>query len=138
VAYWRTFYHLIWATKKREPLIGEQERSIIERSMKTTCDELDMIPHAVGFMSDHIHVAVSIPPKIAAADVVKRLKGASSHAVNHVPGRNGGPPFAWQGEYGLLTFEKALPQVIAYVQNQASRHADRRLWPSLERDEPEL
>jgi putative transposase len=136
--YWRTFYHLVWGTKAREPLIGEDEEGVIRYSMKTTLDELDVIPHAVGFMPDHVHVAVSIPPKVAVAVLVKRLKGASAHAVNHADGRSDTGRFGWQAEYGVLTFgEKALPDVIAYVNNQRTRHANRRTWPPLERHDPD-
>jgi putative transposase len=134
--YWRLFYHLVWATKGRESAISSEIERTIEWSMRTTIDTMRVIPHAIGFMPDHVHVAVSIPPSVLVADLVARLKGSSSHAVNQ---RHATDSFRWQGDYGVLSFgEKNLPDVIAYIQNQRRRHAANQLWPALERvSEPE-
>ena len=35
-------------------------------------------------MEDHIHLAVSVPPKIAAAAFIGEVKGNSSHFVNQI------------------------------------------------------
>jgi hypothetical protein len=40
---------------------------------------------------------------------------------------------AWQDEYGALSFgEKALAQVVSYIENQREIHADRQKWPLIE------
>ncbi|MBI3536700.1 MAG: IS200/IS605 family transposase [Chloroflexi bacterium] len=84
-------------------------------------NELGIIVHAIGNIEDHIHVAVSIPPKIAVADCVRHFKGASSHYVNHQPNAEGN--FSWQEGYGALTFgDRAMQDVVAYVQNQKEHH----------------
>jgi putative transposase len=124
------FYHIVWATKGRQPLIGDEEEAIIRRSLKLTFDDLDVIPHAVSIMPDHVHVVVSAPPKISPAELVKRMKGASSHAIREEVDRW----FAWQAEYGVHSFsEQALPKVVAYVANQHVHHAANTLWAGLER-----
>jgi hypothetical protein len=47
--------------------------------------------------------------------------------------------FAWQSEYGVLSFsEKALTNVVAYVCHQPERHAEHRTWPGLERASEEI
>ncbi len=86
---------------------------------------------ALGFMPDHVHLVASIPPRLAIADFVGRLKGASSYAANGIPRE---ARFAWQAEYGILSFgEKALPTVVDCVRNQPARHASSNIWPTLER-----
>lgn len=137
--YWRLFYHLIWSTRHRAPLIGDAEEPILRRSFHLTCQDLGAIPHAVGIMPDHVHVVVSAPPKIAPAELAKRLKGASAHAINEDKGRDRArqpeAAFAWQAEYGVLSFgEKALPAMTNYVLHQRERHATRDLWPTAEHD----
>ena len=130
--YWRLFYHLVWATQGREALIDDELVPVIERSLRTSCLEQRGIPFAAGVMPDHVHVAAAIPPSVAVSRFVGRLKGASSHAINLLdrPERS---VFAWQSDYGALSFgEKALPDIVAYVENQHSRHADQHLWPALE------
>jgi putative transposase len=134
VPYSRLFYHVVWATKNRNPTIGPDEERIIRRSFELSFTDLDVIPHAVGVLPDHIHVVASAPPKVSPAELVKRLKGASSRALNQEGARRNQETFAWQGEYGVLCFsEKALPTVIEYVANQPAHHAAHTLWPGLER-----
>jgi REP-associated tyrosine transposase len=60
---------------------------------------LECIPHAIGGMPNHIHVAISIPPKLAVAILIGQLKGASSHHVNK---RYADGSFLWQAEYGVV------------------------------------
>jgi putative transposase len=132
--YWRTFFHVVWTTKNRHPWIGALEEEIVSASLKLTFAEMEIIPHAVGFMPDHVHVVVSVPPKVAIADLVRRMKGASAHAINEDRRRMEQTKFGWQDEYGVLTFgEKALPDVKAYVLNQGAIHANRKTWASMER-----
>jgi len=135
--YWRLFYHLVWATKNREPLIGETVEAAIVQSIRMTTADLDLVLQAVGFMPDHMHLLVGIPPKISVAEAIKRLKGASSRAVNNLPDRKvRGATFAWQAEYGAHSVgERGLQTAIDYVANQKTRHAAREIYKSLERIE---
>lgn len=132
--YWRLFYHLIWTTKEREPLIDPVRAGVIEQSLRSTCEEPAVRLFAIGIMPDHAHLVVSIPPRLAIASVVQRLKGASSYAANGPDFGDRASRFAWQAEYGVLSFsEKALPTVIDDARNQQTRHATNDLWPTLER-----
>ena len=127
--YWRFYYHLVWSTRGREPIVDGALEEVVETCIRTTCKDQRAVLHAIAVMPDHVHVAVSIPPGVAVSTFVGRLKGAWSHAANAE--RSG--TFAWQAEYGALTFgEKALPDVIADVNNPQARHADQRLWPPME------
>ena len=106
MAYWQLFYHLVWTTREREALIDEAVQQIVRRSILTTCKEQGVVLHGLGMMPDHVHVAASIPPRVAVAPVVGRLKGAASHAVNDVARRGHGEgAFAWQAEYGAFWAE---------------------------------
>ncbi|MGH2534549.1 MAG: IS200/IS605 family transposase [Thermomicrobiales bacterium] len=130
--YWRLFYHVVWATSGRESMIEADAARVIERSMRTKSRDLGGIVHAVGWMPDHVHVAVSIPPNIAIGPFVGQMKGASSHAVNQAGAREAA--FAWQKEYGVESFgERNLPDVVAYLHNQPERHATQTTWDRLER-----
>jgi putative transposase len=131
---WRSFYHIVWATKGRAPLIGSANEVVVRVSIRTTCSSEKAILHALGKMPDHVHVAVSVPPSVSRARFVGHLKGSSAHAVNaSVSAANGERAFAWQAEYGVFSFtERNLPDVIAYVTYQRQRHAARDTWSSFE------
>ena len=127
---------MVWATKNREPLLSGERVTLAERAIRAACREQGTVVYAIGIMPDHVHLAVSILPRIAVADLVRLDKGGSSHLLNHDPNQNGGDPFAWQAEYGAISFGKrSLEQIVAYVDNQAAHHAADDLWPTFERIE---
>jgi REP element-mobilizing transposase RayT len=132
MSYRRLFYHLVWATKNREPVIDEDVQALVERSFQLTSADLGLRVHARGFMPEHVHLSMSIPPTIAVTDVVRRLKGASSHGVNRA---KSAPVFGRQDGFGVQSFgEKNLSQVNAYILNQKEHHARGTLIAALERD----
>ena len=134
MSYWRLYYHLIWATKGREPLIDGDRGVILRRSVQASCYELGARCHAVGFMPDHVHVAVSIPPKVAVSEALANVKGPSSHALKRAESASDRQWLGWQAEFGVLSFgERSLPAVVAYVLGQAEHHARGTLFPGLER-----
>lgn len=135
MAYWRLHYHVVWGTKGRLPLVRADDVAGVVGVIKAAFPDKGAIVHAVGVMPDHVHVAASVPPALAVAEVVGRWKGATSHLIN-TRRSNDNDRFAWQGDYGVLSFsDKALPDVVAYVENQEGRHRDRDLWAGLERVE---
>ncbi len=126
---WRLFYHLVWATRGREPSITPAREPEVHRVLRQTARSHGIIVHAVGGVADHVHLAVSIPPSLAVATAVQRIKGGSARTLNATFGDG----FGWQGEYGVDTFgERHLAAVVAYIERQHRHHAEQTLWPSIE------
>jgi putative transposase len=122
--YCRLFYHAVWSTKNRLPLIDPAWESDLYGYIWGKATALECIPRAINGMPDHIHVVISIPPKVPVATVIGQLKGASSHRVNEIFVSH--RSFAWQSEYGVFSFsEKSLPRVVNYVKDQKRHHAQR-------------
>lgn len=89
--------------------------------MQAKLREIDCIPIATGGIEDHVHVLCKYPPTLSISEIVKRIKGASSHFMNDQV--TGPESFKWQGTYGALTVgERAVPRVKAYVLNQKAHH----------------
>ena len=137
MSYWRIFYHLIWATKRRESLLDERVEAMVYGTILNKAKELGIIVHAIGGREDHLHVVATIPPKMAVAEGVRQLKGASSHYVNLQC--DGEQRFSWQDSYGVLTLgERSMPDVVKYVKNQRQHHDAGTTIPIFERtDESE-
>ncbi len=132
MSYWRLHYHLVWATYQGLPLITESLERQIYGTILGKAKELGVIVHAIGNVQDHMHVAVSIPPKLAVADCIKHFKGASSRYVNVQS--NTDARFSWQEGYGALTFgDRAMSDVVAYVKNQKQHHHEETARPAFER-----
>lgn len=131
--FWRLYYHAVWATKNREPVIDGGMVAPITEAIQQTTRDLGVTVFAVGVMPDHVHVFAQIPPSLAVASVIGRWKGASSHAANeHRP--QALIRLNWQSGYEVLTVSQSgFDQVKVYVQNQRERHARRELYGVLER-----
>ena len=132
MALWRLYYHLVWATKERQPLIVPDKEVKLYNYIIGKADHLSCIVHAVGGIEDHIHLLVSIPPTLSIANFVKNIKGSSSHYLNHYSSANINK-FAWQNGYGVFSLgSKQLDKAIAYVNNQKQHHSQSTVISSLE------
>jgi putative transposase len=130
--FWRAYYHLVWGTKNRLPLITIERELLLYPYIRSQTDELGCILHAIGGISNHIHLVVSIPPTISAADFVKRIKGSTAYYLNHQPGHDE-QKFIWQRGYSFFTMgEQQSPRAIAYVLNQKQHHQENSVIASLE------
>ena len=130
--YWKCFYHVVWATKYREPSILPAYEQVIFHAIRQQAEESGCTVLAVNGVADHVHVALEIPPGLAVATCIGRLKGAASRAVNTSFERE--TRFHWQTGYGVVSFgESALPKIIAYVNGQKEHHARQQLNDYLER-----
>ncbi len=127
---WRTYYHIVWATYCRQPLIFEKAEPSLYDFIRFKSRSLDCSLHSVGGMADHLHLIVSIPPKLSIAEFVKMMKGSSSRYLNLTYPNHG---FAWQREYGVFSLgSKQLEQAIAYVEHQKQHHREQTIICSLE------
>ena len=129
--YWKLYYHFIWGTKNRLPLIDSTLEPELYRVIVAKAQKLEGFVHAIGGVEDHIHLAVSVPPKIAPAKFIGDVKGNSSHYVNRVIKPDF--EFYWQDEYGVLSFgERNLASMVRYIHNQKQHHAEGTLIAALE------
>jgi putative transposase len=133
--YFRLFYHIIWTTKQRLPLITETNSKAIYGQIVTKTEQLGGILHAVDCMEDHVHLVVTIPPTKSLAMFVGQIKGVSSYVAANLPDAD--PAFAWQSEYGILSIsESHLPYVVDYVKQQQKHHTLKTLDQRLEINTP--
>ena len=119
--FWRLYYHLIWPTKHREHLLSVAVEARLYPYLVSKAAENGVYVYAINGWYDHIHMVVAIPPKHAVADIVKRLKGASSHHLSSDIRMV--ENFAWQRGYGALSVgERQRSIAEAYVLNQKQHH----------------
>jgi len=120
------YVHLVWSTWDRAPLITPEIQTRLYAAMLDTCKAMKCDPIAIGGIDNHIHLLIRLHPTVAVADLVKNIKGSSSHLVNHEikPGSD----FRWQGAYGAFTIrENEVELVTAYLLNQPAHHAKNHL-----------
>jgi putative transposase len=136
MTYWRLHYHLIWATYNRDLSLTPEREKMFYGVLYKKAEELALKIHAAGNIEDHAHVVLSIPPKLAVADCVRHLKGASAFAINHMTGSDG--QFRWQSGYGALSVgERSLETVMEYATKQKEHHRENRIVEVYERIDEE-
>ncbi len=114
--------HAIFGTKFRDSLILPQFEPKIHAHMKVQLEEdLGCRVRAINGTGDHVHALFLLNPNFAVKDILKNLKGESSHWVNQE--RFSQRKFAWQTGYAAYSVrESDLPVVQKYIQNQKEHH----------------
>jgi putative transposase len=130
--YWQLFYHMVWATKNRDPLLTPDVEPVIYGFLRGKATGLGATIYALNGMADHVHMVASIPPKIAVATFIGQVKAVATTRFN----KSGlsETPIYWQAEYAVFSFDgKRLTNYIAYVERQKEHHAQGNTIPILER-----
>jgi REP element-mobilizing transposase RayT len=115
------YLHFVWATWDRLPLITPDIQKVVYASIISKCDQLGCTVVAIGGIEEHVHLLTGVQPTLTVSDLIKHIKGSSSHFITHEikPGEF----FKWQGSYGVFTVShKDLDTVANYIRNQTIHH----------------
>jgi putative transposase len=75
-------YHIVWGTKYRRKWLKPYVKAVLKESLWMTCQKYPtLFIQTVNTDHDHVHLQMEIPPSIAIADAVQKLKSASSQAI---------------------------------------------------------
>jgi putative transposase len=134
----RLFYHIVWTTKYRQPLITEANREAILKAIAAKIIKLNGICYAVNAVSDHVHLAATIPASLALGIFIGQVKGNSSHLASRLACNEENESFSWQNGYAALTVsESHLTTIVDYVLGQQKHHNEGSINPRLEKCEEE-
>ena len=120
-AFHQLYFHAVWATHSRAPLINRQWRPDLLQMMNEEVRNRGgwLIRH--NAMPDHAHLLVRLPPALRISDFLGEVKGATAYRVN----RELHPKFKlrWQEGYRILSLRKAeLAKVSRYIDQQEEHH----------------
>jgi putative transposase len=117
--YTSLYFHLIFSTKNRQPLLSPQFRPRLFDYMGGILRHMEGSSLLINGIEDHVHVLASLPSTLAIATCLRDLKGDSSRWVHETIGL----PFGWQTGYAAFTVsQSALEDVRAYIANQEEHH----------------
>jgi REP element-mobilizing transposase RayT len=117
----KVWLHAIFTTKNREPLINQNVEQRIYDFIRNELNEMGCSVRAINGMSEHIHILFLLNPQKSYADVIKQIKGSSSHWINKQNIIQ--EKFAWQTGYAAFSVSESVSnKVYQYILNQKKHH----------------
>jgi REP element-mobilizing transposase RayT len=121
-SYNKIWIHAVWSTKERLPLIHSAIENKIHEYLKSQFIEMGCPVRIINGMSDHIHCLFLLNPQKPVTEVIKQVKGSSSHFINSSNFTE--QKFAWQTGYAAFSVsESVMEKVFNYIKNQKEHHA---------------
>jgi putative transposase len=74
-------YHVVWITKYRKPVLRGEIAVRLRELVRQTCAALDVYILSGHIATDHVHLLVSVPPKVSVSKLMQRIKGRSSRRM---------------------------------------------------------
>lgn len=115
--------HLVFVTKYRRGVFSTEMLARTKEVMQETCLQMDCELHEFNGEHDHVHMLVSIHPKLAVSNLVGKLKGKSSFVIrrefwDRVKTMLWGKHF-WSPSYCCVSVGGATLDVVKrYIENQ--------------------
>ena len=120
-SYTKIWIHAIWATKHRMPLIHSNSESELYHFISEQLREMGCPVRIINGMPDHIHCLFLLNAQKSVVEVIKQIKGSSSHFIN----QNNliEEKFYWQTGYAAYSVsESGVERVYQYIKNQKLHH----------------
>jgi REP-associated tyrosine transposase len=114
---------LVFIPKYRRAVITERVFETLRAAWEQVCADFGCELRESGWESDHVHLLVGYPPKVALARLVNSLKGVSARRLRaqnlpEVRDKLWGEHF-WSPSYCAVSFAVApLATIKSYVQKQ--------------------
>ena len=121
---WNCKYHIVFAPKYRRKVFYLEKREAIREILRKLCQWKGVEIIEGEICPDHIHMLVSIPPKMSVSGFMGFLKGKSSLMIFQ---RFGNMKFAyrnrefWCRGYYVDTVGKNTKAIQQYIANQLER-----------------
>jgi REP element-mobilizing transposase RayT len=120
-SYSRCWLHLIWTTLDREPMLTKAAAVKGSGFLNSYAKEKGIYMKINYFNAEHVHTLIDLSTNMAIEDVVKLLKGSSSHWINEhklLRGR-----FSWGRGYGAFSVSPSqVNRVASYIAGQKEHH----------------
>lgn len=116
------WFHLVWATRNRLPLLEAGIRNQIFEHIQQNAKEKNIYLERVnGGHADHIHCLVSLSCDQTLSEIIQMIKGESSFWINQK--KLSKRHFSWQDEYFAISVSPTqLEKVRHYINNQEEHH----------------
>ena len=116
--------HFVFAVENRQCLIRKEWKSELYKYMAGIALEYECKALVTNGMADHIHMLISMSPKISPSDLMYNIKRSSSMWINEEKFIR--YKFIWQEGFGVFSYGKSqIPDIANYIENQEKHHKKR-------------
>ena len=118
---WNCKYHVVFAPKFRRKVIYNQLRVDIGKILRMLCDRKGIEIIEAEVCPDHVHMLISVPPKMSIAGVMGYIKGKSTLLIfeRHADMKyKYGQRQFWCRGYYVDTVGKNAKAIKEYIANQ--------------------
>jgi putative transposase len=117
----KIWIHAVWSTKLRVPLIRPQIEQKVYDYLDDELRDQGCLVKIINGMPDHIHCLFRLNRQKSVAEVIKQVKGCSSHLINQT--NLIAEKFSWQTGYAAFSLsENAVGHDYQYIKNQKTLH----------------
>ncbi len=121
MSYVSSYYHCVFSTKERRPLIPPSLRERLWPYLGGIAREHRIAAIEIGGTSDHVHILLSLPSTLAIAKALQLIKGGSSKWVHDTFPEH--RLFRWQVKYGAFGVSVSLlEKIVQYIRSQEAHH----------------
>lgn len=127
--------HLIFVTKYRRDVLNLNMLNRLQDIFNETAQQMDCELLEFGGEDDHVHLMISVNPKVAVANLVGKLKGKSSYLLRNefwdkIKNKLWGNHF-WSPSYCVVSCGGATLDVIkSYIENQRKPPSEKQVKQS--------
>ena len=114
---YKIYIHVAFTTKNKQPLIQPNLRETLFSCLYREFSKLGCQLFIVNGQPDHIHCLFSLNAQKSVSEIIKHIKGLSSHYLNSL--QMNPEPFAWQKGYSAISIsEENLPHITRFIHQQ--------------------
>ena len=115
-------YHIVWCPKYRFRILKGAIGEFVEKQLRSLCEWKSVEIMEMAVMEDHVHMIVTIPPKISISELMGILKGKTAISVfKSMPGLKKKPYWGnhfWSRGYCVSTVGMDEEKIRRYVKYQ--------------------
>lgn len=120
-SYHTLLIHAVFSTKNREPWLSPAVRQRLFPYLGGIARQNGMKALAVGGVSEHVHLLLSLSRELSVAEAKKLIKGPSSKWLHETFPQLVG--FAWQEGYGAFSIGVSqTSETCRYIEGQEEHH----------------
>lgn len=115
-------YHFVFCPRYRRKVLVKQVENRFKELVLQLCTENNWLIVAMEVMPDHVHLFLNVLPTDSPADIMAKLKGATSRYLRHEFKHLKHLPSLWTRSYFVSTAGNVSSETIKrYVEEQKTR-----------------